>query len=64
MMGTEQENKELGGQSLDRERVGGEGTEMKETGKGVGKGVGKGRMWESEAWQWVIWVGRADGVSR
>lgn len=41
MMWTEQENKELGGQSLDRERVVGEGTEMKEK----GKGVGKGRMW-------------------
>ena len=41
MMGTEQENKELGEQSLDRERVVGEGTEMKEK----GKGVGKGRMW-------------------
>ena len=41
MMWTEQENKELGGQSLDRERVVEEGTEMKEK----GKGVGKGRMW-------------------
>lgn len=41
MMGTEQENKELGEQSLDRERVVGEETEMKEK----GKGVGKGRMW-------------------
>ena len=34
MMGTEQGNMELGGQSLDRERVAGEGTEMKEKGKG------------------------------
>lgn len=41
MMGTEEGNTELVEQSLDRERVVGEGTEMKEK----GTGVGKGRMW-------------------
>ena len=40
MMGTEEGNTELVGQSLDRERVVGEGPEMKEKGTGW-----KGRMW-------------------
>ena len=40
-MGTEEGNTELVGQSLDRERVVGEGPEMKEK----GTGIGKGRMW-------------------
>lgn len=51
--GQKRVNTGAGGQSLDRERVVGEGTEMKEKGKGVGReGCGEAlKAREGEAWQ-------------